>query len=405
MGRWLDGLGKGRIYRLTNDKLKTDPLVAEVKKLLAEGFDQREVKELCKLLEHRDRRVRMGAQFALVKKKAINELLEILRSQSDARLLVHVHGAIRMIIVNQESDHHHLAMKDIRSDQDKADMKLIKEELASIQVKLVDCLKAEQSLERANPIWVLILDVISVDEYKQLIKSSPNWPCLAQLLQTKEPLELLHGLSFISLVNTDDKLKILSNIVNDGLLLNTAIASDSLIRFLMSFEVKEQCEFYKHPDPRIRMLIMRAQFFADFDDVQCFVDETAPANRIALARHWHSEGDDLLAPYESLNKLALWITKPFTGTSDQYDALFRRVLNANYMLGGEEQAVALAKYAARNDVPSRCGSRRSTCSKIGPSPRQLIASPGNGARNSSATVGVPPMISTKWHCKPRSPRS
>src|SRR5262249_20840775 len=41
------------------------PEVAEVKKLLAEGFDKRPNDELAKLLEHPDMRVRQEAQFAL----------------------------------------------------------------------------------------------------------------------------------------------------------------------------------------------------------------------------------------------------------------------------------------------------------------------------------------------------
>lgn len=65
---WVDGWngdGKGRIYKFTDKEKVTDPRIAEVKKLFAEGFQQRPASELVKLLEHADYRVRLEAQLAL----------------------------------------------------------------------------------------------------------------------------------------------------------------------------------------------------------------------------------------------------------------------------------------------------------------------------------------------------
>ena len=60
--------GKGRIYRFADAEAAKKPEVAEVKKLLAEGFDEQSNEELAKLLEHPDMRVRQEAQFALAEK-------------------------------------------------------------------------------------------------------------------------------------------------------------------------------------------------------------------------------------------------------------------------------------------------------------------------------------------------
>jgi quinoprotein glucose dehydrogenase len=69
-----DKTGKGRIYRFQDaDALKKNG-AAEVKKLLADGFDKRAKEELVKLLEHPDLRVRQEAQFALADEKAVPEL-------------------------------------------------------------------------------------------------------------------------------------------------------------------------------------------------------------------------------------------------------------------------------------------------------------------------------------------
>ena len=67
----LDWTGKslgGRIYTVFDPKKQTDPVVEETKKLFAEGFEKRSVKELVKLLNHPDQRVRLRAQFALAKR-------------------------------------------------------------------------------------------------------------------------------------------------------------------------------------------------------------------------------------------------------------------------------------------------------------------------------------------------
>lgn len=72
-----EGTGKGRIYRLYQPGERNQSAVAGVKKLFAEGFEQRPNSELVKLLAHADRRVRLEAQFALVENKAGRDLAQV----------------------------------------------------------------------------------------------------------------------------------------------------------------------------------------------------------------------------------------------------------------------------------------------------------------------------------------
>ncbi len=69
-GEGWEGTGRGRIYRLGNTAALAakSAQVAEVKKLLGEGFKQRPAAELAKLLAHPDQRIRLNAQWALAEK-------------------------------------------------------------------------------------------------------------------------------------------------------------------------------------------------------------------------------------------------------------------------------------------------------------------------------------------------
>ncbi len=61
---------QGRIYRLSHDAARTAQAaqIAEVQKILGEGFKKRTPEELIKLLAHGDQRVRLGAQWELAER-------------------------------------------------------------------------------------------------------------------------------------------------------------------------------------------------------------------------------------------------------------------------------------------------------------------------------------------------
>ncbi|HEV3255546.1 MAG TPA: HEAT repeat domain-containing protein [Gemmataceae bacterium] len=66
---WVQGwemTGKGRLYKVHDPRRAQDPVLLEVKKLMADGMAQRPLAELARLLEHADMRVRQEAQFAIV---------------------------------------------------------------------------------------------------------------------------------------------------------------------------------------------------------------------------------------------------------------------------------------------------------------------------------------------------
>ena len=80
---------KGRIYRMYDPAVLEDPKTLETKRLIEEGMSKRNTAELAQLLGHEDRRVRMEAQFELVKRKEVEALKQV---AGKAPLLARLHA-------------------------------------------------------------------------------------------------------------------------------------------------------------------------------------------------------------------------------------------------------------------------------------------------------------------------
>jgi quinoprotein glucose dehydrogenase len=92
---WVHGWGmpgKGRLWKVSDPKCSADPVVGEVKKLMAEGYAHRRPADLGKLLAHPDMRVRLEAQRALVEKGPA-DVTELTHAAKTSRaLLARLHG-------------------------------------------------------------------------------------------------------------------------------------------------------------------------------------------------------------------------------------------------------------------------------------------------------------------------
>jgi quinoprotein glucose dehydrogenase len=86
----------GFIYTLTNEAVHQDAdaaaLIAEVRTLFAEGFDQRSDDELVLLLGHADQRVRLHAQYELAGRDGVAETLGMASRVVDAPQMQRVHA-------------------------------------------------------------------------------------------------------------------------------------------------------------------------------------------------------------------------------------------------------------------------------------------------------------------------
>ena len=76
----------GRLYTISSEANDKDPLVAEVSKLVSEGFSHRDPAKLLELLDHPDQRVRLRATLALSHKPEGLHLFGLAATQRDQRL-------------------------------------------------------------------------------------------------------------------------------------------------------------------------------------------------------------------------------------------------------------------------------------------------------------------------------
>jgi len=100
---WVQGwsmTGKGRVYRVYEEQSASDPLVAESKRLLKEGFARKSVKELASLLSHPHKRVRQEAQFELAGRgqASVSALQNEARSGKTTLSRVHATWALGQIL-------------------------------------------------------------------------------------------------------------------------------------------------------------------------------------------------------------------------------------------------------------------------------------------------------------------
>ena len=86
-----NGLGKGRLYRVTDPDLIEEPIVEEVKQWLRGDWSAVKTKQLAELLSHDDRRVRLEAQWELAS-RGEHETLLVVASDPDQPTLARLHG-------------------------------------------------------------------------------------------------------------------------------------------------------------------------------------------------------------------------------------------------------------------------------------------------------------------------
>lgn len=335
---WVEGwglTGKGRLYRVHDPALDHDPGVLETKRLLAEGMGQRSFRELGRLLEQPDLRVRQAAQFELADRGSASLTTLSAAARHDSNPLARLHGIWGLGQV--ASRYSEQGMPAAMTAGMNLLVKLLADPDPEVRAQAAKILgdrrysKAfeplRNSLTDANP-RVRFFAAISLGKFGR----SAALPALYKMLRENGDQDpYLRHAAVMGLVGIGDV---------DGLL---AAAHDSsaavrmgVLLSLRRLRRAEIARFLQDGDPALVLEAARAindePINGAMPELAALLDSPA-LNRFIGGRPMVPTS----LSREAANSLGL-------------EALLRRVLNANFHFGTPETARALAGFAARADV-------------------------------------------------------
>lgn len=327
---WTEGWARpmaGRVYKLFDPKLRGQGVVAETKKLIEEGFDQRPVEELTKLLAHADLRVRREAQYALAAKgeAATAALLPIAKKHDSVLPRLHAIWGLGQIARKANKPAMLAELLPLLADAD-----------LNVRCQTAQVIGDAKFAEAADYLRKLALDPEPRARYFAV-------QAMGKLKLTGDISTIFHVLR----ENADKDPWLRHGCVN-------ALANLG--------DAQAIAEMGKDPSPSVRLgavLALRrlnshllGGFLNDSDRIvvleaaRAINDNTVVWGMAALA--------ELLD--KPMNKTKGFAEKPQGPTpgwtGDPAEWVLWRALNANYRLGTPEAAERVAKFAARSDVPA-----------------------------------------------------
>ncbi len=301
---------KGRIYRLSETSMVKDPTSLSTQDLLGAGFTKTRSERLVTLLRHQDMRVRQEAQFNLAErgKDSLKSLLKVVKSSDHQLARIHAIWAIGQ-----------LGQRD-----------------AALTDNLLEFLGDPDAEVRAQAARVL------GDNHRATAE-----PRLMALLKDSSPRVQYFAALGLSKINTRDSF-------NAGLdLLRTNNDKDTYLRhagvmvLTASKDSKKIATLAKNPSPAVRMAAVLALRRLASSEIEAFVDDESAAVAVEAARAINDL--PIVGALGSLAKKANASLDRFTdGSKDTVDyrtPWMRRVINANFRLGGAENAQSLAQLA------------------------------------------------------------
>jgi quinoprotein glucose dehydrogenase len=303
---WVEGWGlpnKGRIYKLFDPGKLNDPVVKEVKTLLAAGFAHRSADELARLLAHKDQRIRQEAQFALADKQAIVPLAEVAKSGTG---LARLHALWGLGQIGQKNRSAFEPVLALAGDSDTEVRTQALKVLGEGNVPAAKIVVA--ALHAAEP-RVRFMAAMAAGK----IGAREAIPDILDMLRTnKDEDAYLRHAGVMALCQLDDKNALRLAAADESRAVRLAC-----LLAMRRLQMPEVARFLRDPD---RNLVLEA--------ARAIYDAPIPAALPELARMTRQPLQDIPEP------------------------AIRRILAANYRLGAKDNAQALAAAAARSDLPA-----------------------------------------------------
>jgi quinoprotein glucose dehydrogenase len=327
-----DGCGKGRIYKVYSPATQNDPVVLEVKQMIAEGMTGRPIAELMRLLSHADMRIRQEAQFELAARaiagkagdivpRLIAQAIDTRDGAAKLKRLSRIHAIWALGQIGRHSPKEALApLVNLAADADPE----IRAQTAKVlgDDRYADSFDKLLPLLKDNSLRVRHLAAIAIGK---LGRPEAIAPALEMLRENDDKDAVVRHSAVMALVGSGNS----ASIMSAGAFDNSPAVRMGVLLALRRIGEPAIAKFLLDPDPRLVLEAARA-----IHDLP--IESAEPA--LALLSDNRSITSDATRAA---------ISKDFDGR----DALLRRVLNANFRLGTAENAAAVARFAARTDAP------------------------------------------------------
>ena len=371
-----EGEGKGRIYTYHDPEVIKSELVKETQAILQTGTAKISDERLVELLGHADRRVRMASQFELVAREDSYKLLKAFLTKDDKNVLRRLHGLWGFErLLKLKKTRLRVPDKETRRDNDWPI--LVMEDFSSIETHPDPAIRSE--LVRLSAKFI----AGSGKPYDFVV------PNLVQSL--KDPDARVRYMAALTLgkIGTDKQFGSLARMLHEnddqdpylrhaGIMGLAGIMAKSKVAFEMYLP------HIRKKSAAVRLAYVAAARRYREPLIGEFLSDPESAVVKEVARAIHD-----LPISRSMDKLASLI-----GTDPQDDAVIRRVLNANMIVGGKDNALQLAKFASRpdNELDRRIDALELLKNWENPDPRDYVLGdwrPVKGERSiDSARVAV-----------------
>jgi quinoprotein glucose dehydrogenase len=314
---WISGGAmpkKGRIYRIFDPELQKSDLVRETKKLLNEGMEQRPPEELIRLLAHANTYVRREAQFQLASlgKKVIEPLVK--RAQDKSHQLARIHAIWALGQIGRTDATALEPLIPLLADTD-----------AELRAQTAKVLGDGRCKAAFNALVPLLKDEAPRPKFftaialGKLDNPAALEPLLAMLRENADADPYLRHAAVMGLAGTQKPADLLKHATDASVSVRLGLVV--ALRRLASPEV---ATFLKDADPLVVIEAARAIHDVPIPDALPQLAKLLDSVPTAAADHPH-------------------------GKDEAERALLLREMNANFRLGGADNAKSLAAAAARAD--------------------------------------------------------
>lgn len=303
--------GTGAVWKIDDPAFAESPQRVEVARLLRKGLSDSDDAGLLTLLDHADQRIRLEAQFELVRRKRTEALQNVASEESRGRM-ARVHAIWGLGQLARQGDA--LAHRSLTALWDDA----------SPAIRLQVARTARDLKPKSFDGGLLIALTRDAD---------PRVRFHAALAAARHPAPNLFEAA-VDLIAADAS--------EDAYLRHAGITALAAADTVSGSDIAVR--LIDHPSAMVRQAAVVALRRRSDAAVAAFLGDSSEAVVAEAARAIH---DDWSID-EAMPALAAWLDDPRFAS----DVVLRRSINANFRLGGSEQAERLARYAAREDQPA-----------------------------------------------------